>query len=275
MKFSKMHGLGNDFMIVNSINQNIIFSTTLIAQLANRHTGIGFDQLLIIEQTLNPNIDFQYRIFNADGSEALQCGNGIRCFTRFVYLNKLTDKQQIKASTRYGYTIISNINKNNDICVNMGEPNFEPKMIPFLAVKKKKKYLIQLKKQTITCGVVSIGNPHCIIQVKNISTTEIKILGKELEKHKCFPEYTNIGFMEIINIHHIRLRVYERGVGETQACGTGACAAVAVGITQGLLNNIIRVDLPGGTLEIKWNGVGTPLYMIGPATHVYDGIVNI
>ncbi|CAL1329021.1 diaminopimelate epimerase [Candidatus Providencia siddallii] len=274
MQFSKMHGLGNDFMIINAITQNVHLSPKIISNLSNRHTGIGFDQLLLIEPPYDPNIDFHYRIFNANGTEASQCGNGARCFAYFVHLNKLTNKKKIKASTKSGNILIT-INNNNDINVNMGEPNFNPKTIPFYAKKKEKRYIIKIKNRTIICGVVSIGNPHCVIQVKNLYAIEIKNIASKLEIHERFPNYTNVDFMEIINSSHIRLRVYERGVGETLACGTGACAAVAVGINQKLLKNNVQVDLTGGTLNINWNGYGSPLYMRGPAVHVYNGIINI
>ncbi|BBV06265.1 MULTISPECIES: diaminopimelate epimerase [Providencia] len=274
MQFSKMHGLGNDFMVVDGVTQNVYFSPELICRLADRHTGVGFDQLLLVEAPYDPDLDFHYRIFNADGSEVAQCGNGARCFARFVRLKGLTNKQKIKVSTQSGRMTLT-INENDGVCVNMGEPDFEPQRVPFRAVKEEKTYIIRAQERTVLCGVVSMGNPHCVIQVESIHTAEVEVLGPALENHERFPERANIGFMEIISADHIRLRVYERGAGETQACGSGACAAVAVGITQGLLAKRVKVDLPGGSLDISWEGPGSPLYMTGPATHVYDGVIQL
>ncbi|BBG60361.1 diaminopimelate epimerase [Providencia rustigianii DSM 4541] len=274
MQFSKMHGLGNDFMVVDGVTQNVYFSPELICRLADRHTGVGFDQLLLVEAPYDPDLDFHYRIFNADGSEVAQCGNGARCFARFVRLKGLTNKQKIKVSTQSGRMTLT-INENDDVCVNMGEPEFEPQKVPFRAVKEEKTYIIRAQERTVLCGVVSMGNPHCVVQVESVQTAEVEVLGPALESHERFPERANIGFMEIVSAEHIRLRVYERGAGETQACGSGACAAVAVGIGQGLLSKRVRVDLPGGSLDISWDGPGTPLYMTGPATHVYDGVIQI
>lgn len=274
MQFSKMHGLGNDFMVVDGVTQNIYFSPELICRLADRHTGVGFDQLLLVEAPYDPDLDFHYRIFNADGSEVAQCGNGARCFARFVRLKGLTNKQKIKVSTQSGRMTLT-INENDDVCVNMGVPDFEPQRVPFRAVKEEKTYIIRAQERTVLCGVVSMGNPHCVIQVESIHTAEVEVLGPALENHERFPERANIGFMEIISADHIRLRVYERGAGETQACGSGACAAVAVGISQGLLAKRVKVDLPGGSLDISWEGPGAPLYMTGPATHVYDGVIQL
>ncbi|HEP0305972.1 TPA: diaminopimelate epimerase [Providencia rettgeri] len=274
MQFSKMHGLGNDFMVVDGVTQNVYFSPELICRLADRHTGVGFDQLLLVEAPYDPDLDFHYRIFNADGSEVAQCGNGARCFARFVRLKGLTNKQKIKVSTQSGRMTLT-INENDDVCVNMGVPDFEPQRVPFRAVKEEKTYIIRAQERTVLCGVVSMGNPHCVIQVESIHTAEVEVLGPALENHERFPERANIGFMEIISADHIRLRVYERGAGETQACGSGACAAVAVGISQGLLAKRVKVDLPGGSLDISWEGPGTPLYMTGPATHVYDGVIQL
>lgn len=274
MQFSKMHGLGNDFMVVDGVTQNVYFSPELICRLADRHTGVGFDQLLLVEAPYDPDLDFHYRIFNADGSEVAQCGNGARCFARFVRLKGLTNKQKIKVSTQSGRMTLT-INENDDVSVNMGEPDFEPQRVPFRAIKEEKTYIIRAQERTVLCGVVSMGNPHCVIQVESIHTAEVEVLGPALESHERFPERANIGFMEIISADHIRLRVYERGAGETQACGSGACAAVAVGITQGLLAKRVKVDLPGGSLDISWDGPGSPLYMTGPATHVYDGVIQL
>ncbi|MFS2222534.1 diaminopimelate epimerase [Pantoea sp. B65] len=274
MQFSKMHGLGNDFMVVDAVTQNVYFSPELIRRLADRHLGIGFDQLLIVEPPYDPDLDFHYRIFNADGSEVAQCGNGARCFARFVRLKGLTNKNDINVSTQTGRMVLS-VTSDDLVRVNMGEPNFEPQQVPFRANKAENLYLMRVAEQTVMCGVVSMGNPHCVIQVENVKTAAVETLGPVLESHERFPERVNVGFMEVVNPEHIRLRVYERGAGETQACGSGACAAVAVGIQQGKLAEKVRVDLPGGTLHIAWKGPGHPLFMTGPATHVYDGFIHL
>lgn len=274
MQFSKMHGLGNDFMVVDGVTQNIFFSPDTIKRLADRHRGVGFDQLLIVEPPYDPELDFHYRIFNADGSEVAQCGNGARCFARFVRLQGLTKKRQIKVSTARGQMTLT-VADDEQVTVNMGEPNFEPSAIPFKAVKTEKTYIFRVGEQTLFAGVVSLGNPHCVIQVNDVAQAEVERLGPILEQHERFPERANIGFMEIVSKTHLRLRVFERGTGETNACGSGACAAVAVGIIQGNLSEDVKVELPGGSLMINWRGVGHPLFLTGPAEHVYDGYINI
>ncbi|AMA65147.1 Diaminopimelate epimerase [Candidatus Arsenophonus lipoptenae] len=273
MQFSKMHGLGNDFMVVDAVTQNVCFSTELICRLSDRYKGVGFDQLLLVEAPYDPEFDFHYRIFNADGSEVFQCGNGARCFARFVRMKKLTNKRLIKVSTQSSRKLILLVEENEDICVNMGVPEFKSFNLFFKKEKIKKKYISTIQ-QTRLCGIVFIGNTHCVLQVENVDTIKVNLLGSILEKNKFFPDKPNIGFMQIVNHEHIKLRVHERGVGETQACGSSSCAAVAIGIKQGLLKNNVRVDLPGGMLKIHWNGLGHPLFMIGPAIHVYDGIIH-
>ncbi len=274
MQFSKMHGLGNDFMVVDGVTQNVFLTQEIIQKLADRHRGIGFDQLLLVEAPYDPELDFHYRIFNADGSEVSQCGNGARCFARFVTLKGLTNKQDIHVSTAKGKMVLS-LKENGQVRVNMGEPIWEPAQIPFTANKFEKNYILRTSLQTVLCGVVSMGNPHCVLQVEDIKTAPVNELGPLLENHERFPERANIGFMQVINRNHIKLRVFERGAGETQACGSGACGAVAVGIMQGLLDSKVQVDLPGGSLMIEWEGVGHPLYMTGDATHIYDGFVKL
>ncbi|WP_217541534.1 diaminopimelate epimerase [Vibrio metschnikovii] len=268
--FSKMHGLGNDFMVVDCITQNVFFSPELIRRLANRHTGVGFDQLLVVEAPYDPETDFHYRIFNADGSEVEQCGNGARCFARFVRMKGLTNKYSLSVSTKKGKIILS-IEEDDQVCVNMGVPEFEPSKIPFRAKQAEKTYIMRVDEQTLFCGAVSMGNPHVVTVVEDIATAEVERIGPLLESHERFPERVNAGFMQVVNRQQINLRIYERGAGETQACGSGACAAVAVGILQDLLDDTVTVNLPGGRLEISWQGPGQPLYMTGPATHVFDG----
>lgn len=274
MQFSKMHGLGNDFMVVDAVTQNVYFSPDLIRRLSDRHCGVGFDQLLIVEPPYDPELDFHYRIFNADGSEVAQCGNGARCFARFVRLKGLTSKREINVSTHNGRMVLS-VTEDELVRVNMGEPNFEPQQVPFRAAKPEKTYILRAAEHTVLCGVVSMGNPHCVLQVDNVDTAPVEEQGPLLENHERFPERANVGFMQVVNPHLIRLRVFERGAGETQACGSGACAAVAVGIQQGLLAADVKVQLPGGELDIHWDGPGQPLFMTGPATHVYDGFIHL
>ena len=259
MQFSKMHGLGNDFMVVDAVTQNVYFPADTIKRLADRHRGIGFDQLLVVEPPYDPELDFHYRIFNADGSEVAQCGNGARCFARFVTLKGLTNKKDIAVSTQNGKMVLT-VKEDDNVRVNMGEPIWEPNKIPFTANKFEKNYILRTEIQTVLCGAVSMGNPHCVVQVDDIQTANVAV---------------NAGFMQVVNRKHIKLRVYERGAGETQACGSGACAAVAVGIMQGVLDNDVQVDLPGGSLLIEWQGEGHPLYMTGSATHVYDGVIYL
>ena len=268
MQFSKMHGLGNDFMVIDGVTQNVFLTPDIIRQLSDRHRGIGFDQLLLVEPPYDPELDFH------DGSEVSQCGNGARCFARFVTLKGLTNKPNIHVSTAKGKMVLS-LKDDGKVRVNMGEPIWEPAQVPFTANKFEKNYILRTDLQTVLCGVVSMGNPHCVLQVENIDTAPVLQLGPLLENHERFPERANIGFMQVLNRNHIKLRVFERGAGETQACGSGACGAVAVGIMQGVLDSKVQVDLPGGSLWIEWEGVGHPLYMTGDATHIYDGFIKL
>ncbi|GAM63969.1 diaminopimelate epimerase [Vibrio ishigakensis] len=271
--FSKMHGLGNDFMVVDCITQNIFFFPELIRRLADRHTGVGFDQLLVVEAPYDPETDFHYRIFNADGSEVEQCGNGARCFARFVTMKGLTNKYSIRVSTKKG-KILLKLEGEDQVMVNMGVPEFEPNKIPFKAKQAEKTYILRAGQHTLFCGSVSMGNPHVVTVVDDVATANVEEIGPLLESHERFPERVNAGFMQVLSRDKINLRVYERGAGETQACGTGACAAVAVGIQQGLLDSSVEVSLPGGKLRIDWQGEGKPLFMTGSATHVFDGQIS-
>lgn len=274
IQFSKMHGLGNDFMVVDCVTQNAYFSPEMIRRLADRNTGVGFDQLLVVEPPYDPESDFHYRIFNADSSEVEQCGNGARCFARFVRMKGLTNKHQIHVSTKSGKMVLK-IDSDDLVTVNMGEPIWVPAKIPFRANAEEKTYILRVEDKTLFVGAVSMGNPHCVTVVENVDTADVEALGPLVESHERFPERVNAGFMQVVSRNEIRLRVYERGAGETQACGSGACAAVAVGIVQGLLDESVTVNLPGGTLHIRWKGPGHPLYMTGPATHVYDGHITV
>ncbi len=270
VEFTKMHGLGNDFMVVDCITQNIYFSPERIQQLANRNLGIGFDQLLLVEPPYDPDKDFHYRIFNADGSEVEQCGNGARCFARFVKNKNLTHKSKISVSTKAG-KIMLYLEKDGQVTVNMGKPKFAPEDVPIKAQKEEKTYIIREQDQTFFCGAVSMGNPHCVLIVDDIDTFDVQGVGTLLESHERFPQKVNVGFMQIIDEYNVKLRVFERGVGETMACGTGACAAVAIGQIQGKLGQEVNVTLPGGPLTIRWQGPDHTLKMTGPAEHVFDG----
>lgn len=273
-----MHGLSNDFMIVDCIRQkNLFFSKALIKKLSDRNTGIGFDQLLIVEPSHKKNCDFHYRIFNANGYEVDQCGNGARCFAIFVRLKGLITKDIITVSTKKTFMTLK-IKKNNLVCVNMGEPNFYPYDIPYEKKNNKIKNFYSIKideNKSILCGLVSLGNPHCIIEVNDIKNYSVKEIGSQIAKNKKFPESVNVGFLEKINKKKINLRVYERGVGETKACGSGACAAAAIGIKRGMLDKKVFVHLLGGILKICWDGPGNSIFMTGPAVHVYDGTIKI
>jgi diaminopimelate epimerase len=274
VNFSKMHGLGNDFMVIDNVTQSIYLSTEQIKRLADRNFGIGFDQLLIVEPPYDPDLDFHYRIFNADGSEVAQCGNGARCFARFVRMKGLINKTKIKVSTQSGKMTLF-IERDGNISVNMPVPKFEPKQVPFTAQKTEGTYILRSETETVLCGVVSMGNPHCVITVDSVDEAPVESLGKELSHHERFPKQTNVGFMEVISPEIIKLRVYERGAAETLACGSGACAAVVIGQMQKKLAKQVTVELPGGQLKIYWKGPGNPVKMSGPATHVYDGQIQI
>lgn len=269
-----MHGLGNDFMVVDGVTQNAFFSPEQIKRLADRNFGIGFDQLLLVEPPYDPDLDFHYRIFNADGSEVSQCGNGARCFARFVHMKGLTNKTAIKVSTKSGNMVLY-LEDNDQVTVNMGRPIFEPKKVPFVAQQYEKTYILKSDSDNVLCGVVSMGNPHCVTVVEELVDEYVLDLGQRLESHERFPERANIGFMQVITRDHIKLRVFERGAGETLACGSGACAAVVIGRQQDLLDSKVKVDLPGGTLHIRWHDENSPVKMTGPAEFVFDGHIQL
>lgn len=274
VNFSKMHGLGNDFMVVDNITQNVFISKEQIRRLADRNFGIGFDQLLLVEAPYDPDIDFHYRIFNADGSEVEQCGNGARCFARFVRMKGLTNKHKITVSTKGGNMTLF-IERDGQVTVNMGHPRLEPSKIPFSAGKREATYVLRADEHTVFAGAVSMGNPHCVVEVDDVSTGQVELLGPKLEQHERFPKRVNVGFMQVVSPEHIKLRVWERGAGETLACGSGACAAVVVGQIQNKLSETVRVDLPGGSLQIRWQGEGHAVRMTGPAEHVFDGQIAL
>jgi diaminopimelate epimerase len=274
VNFSKMHGLGNDFLVLDNVTQNVYLSTEQIKHLADRNFGVGFDQLLVVEPPYDPELDFHYRIYNADGSEVSQCGNGARCFARFVRMKKLTNKNKIKVSTQSGKMTLF-VERDGNISVNMPVPQFEPNRVPFTAQKAEGTYILRSEDETVLCGVVSMGNPHCVITVDSVLDAPVSSLGAALSIHERFPKQTNVGFMEVVSPEYIKLRVYERGASETLACGSGACAAVVIGQMQKKLAKQVTVELPGGKLKIYWKGPGNPVKMSGPAEHVFDGQLHL
>ncbi|MDV7629094.1 diaminopimelate epimerase [Acinetobacter baumannii] len=274
LEFTKMHGLGNDFMVVDLISQRAYLDTATIQRLADRHFGVGFDQLLIVEPPDVPEADFKYRIFNADGSEVEQCGNGVRCFARFVHERHLTNKTNITVQTKAGI-VKPELGQNGWVRVNMGYPKFLPNEIPFVADEPEALYTLELANdQNISIDVVNMGNPHAVTIVPDVLTADVAGIGPQVESHKRFPERVNAGFMQVIDDKHVRLRVFERGVGETLACGTGACAAAVSGMRRGLLANSVEVELAGGKLQIEWQE-GDVVWMTGPTTNVYDGRLDL
>lgn len=274
LEFTKMHGLGNDFMVVDLISQRALFDAMTIRRLADRHFGIGFDQLLIVEPPDFPNVDFKYRIFNADGSEVEQCGNGVRCFARFVYERQLTNKKRFKVQTSAGI-VEPELGENGWVRVNMGYPKFLPQEIPFIAEEPDALYDIALAdNQSLTIDVVNMGNPHAVTIVTDVLTADVAHIGPQVESHERFPQRVNAGFMQIVDEKHARLRVFERGVGETMACGTGACAAAVSGMRRGLLANNVEIELAGGKLQIEWKE-GDVVWMTGPTATVYEGRLDL
>lgn len=271
--FSKMHGLGNDFVVIDAIRQSIRLTPGEIQRLADRHLGIGFDQLLLVETPVNPEADFFYRIFNADGTEAEQCGNGARCFALFVRDQGLTDKSQLVLETRSGL-VRASLEDANLVSVEMGVPDFDPAALPFEAGTGVAPYPLEAAGHAVELHVVSMGNPHAVMRVDDVETAPVAELGGAIAVHERFPRGVNVGFLEVLDEAHVRLRVFERGSGETLACGSGACAAVAVGRVTGLLGERVLVELPGGRLLVEWPGEGEPVRMTGPAIHVFEGKIT-
>ena len=280
IKFTKMHGLGNDFVVIDAISQSIDLTTEQIQKIADRHFGVGCDQLLLVEKPTDRSADmpeeaqaeFRYRIFNRDGGEVEQCGNGARCFALFVRQQGLTTNNVILVETAGGLIQLQVTGEQGDeVIVDMGEPDFRPESLPFLAENRAETYNLMVNGVEYAIGAISMGNPHAVMQVDNLDEIDIETLGSAIEAHQQFPNRVNAGFMQIINRDEFRLRVYERGVGETQACGTGACAAMAVARMQGLLNEQVTAHLTGGDLSIQWSGEGQTLLMTGPATTVFQG----
>ncbi|ABZ01171.1 diaminopimelate epimerase [Pseudomonas putida] len=274
LRFTKMHGLGNDFMVLDLVSQHAHIQPKHAKQWGDRHTGIGFDQLLIVEAPNNPEVDFRYRIFNADGSEVEQCGNGARCFARFVLDKRLTAKKRIRVETKSGI-IVLDVQNDGQVSVDMGPPRFIPAEIPFVADAQALSYPLEVDGQLHSIAAVSMGNPHAVLRVDDVRTAPVHELGPKIENHPRFPQRVNAGFIQVIDRHRANLRVWERGAGETQACGTGACAAAVAAISQGWMDSPVSLDLPGGRLHIEWAGPGKPVLMTGPAVRVYEGQVRL
>ena len=274
IEFTKMHGLGNDFVVIDAINQEIDLTEDQVRFIADRHFGVGCDQLLLVEASESDDVDFIYRIYNADGGEVEQCGNGARCFAVFVREKGLTNQDSIRVETASG-VIELHIQADEQVTVNMGVPELNPWAIPFNADTRLDEYALDVDGEILKIGAVSMGNPHAVTIVENVDITEVEELGAAIEAHSLFPNRVNAGFMQIIDDAHIRLRVFERGAGETLACGTGACAAMVVGRVQGHLAKDVQVDLPGGSLQISWQGEASPVMMTGPATTVFEGKITV
>ncbi len=274
LKFAKMHGLGNDFVVIDGIRQDVALTPEQLRYLADRHFGVGCDQILLVEKPTRPGVDFRYRIFNADGGEVEQCGNGARCFVRFVHEQGLTDQREIRVETLQG-TIAPRLEGDGNVTVDMGEPRFLPAEIPFLHDDEVVIYNLDVADETLEISVVSMGNPHAVQVVGDVEVAPVGEHGPLIEGHELFPKRVNAGFMQVVDRHAIRLRVYERGSGETLACGTGACAAAVAGIRRGLLDSPVRVTTRGGDLTIAWGGPGRPVLMTGPAATVFSGEIEL
>ena len=270
--FTKMQSLGNDFVVLDGVSQRLEISPEVARNLADRHYGIGCDQVLLAEP--GEVADFRFRIFNQDGSEVEQCGNGARCMAWFLRQRGLSDKSQISVQTLKSQMVLT-INDNGDVTVEMGVPEFDPLKIPFQANEKSLNYPLKLPSRTVNIVALAIGNPHAVVEVDSVENAEVELLGPQIESHSRFPERVNAGFMQIFSPQHIGLRVYERGVGETLGCGSGACAAVAAGIRAGKLETTVKVDLPGGSATVNWEGPGQSVYLSGPAHTVFSGEISL
>ena len=273
LEFTKMHGLGNDFVVIDAINQQVALTAVQVRRLADRHFGIGCDQLLLVEAATSPAADFRYRIFNADGGEVAQCGNGARCFMQFVHEHGLSDRDRIRVETLNGVLELVR-GPGGQITVNMGVPRLEPAGIPFVAEAAAVRYSLEVAGRSYEIGALSLGNPHAVLRVDDITAAPVATLGPLIERHPRFPERVNAGFMQIEDAGTVRVRVFERGAGETLACGSGACAAVVAGRLRGELDETVKVVLNGGELVVSWPGAGHAVMMTGPATTVYQGRIE-
>ncbi|MDD5471882.1 MAG: diaminopimelate epimerase [Sideroxydans sp.] len=274
LKFTKMHGAGNDFVVIDGIRQSLALTPEKLRLIADRHFGIGCDQILLVEKSQRHDADFRYRIFNADGGEVEQCGNGARCFVRFVHDKKLTSKKEIVVETKSGL-ISPKLEDDGRVRVNMGVPVFEAAQIPYLSDSDEVTQILDVDGLAVQITAVSMGNPHAVQVVDDVDTAPVTQQGPLIENHVLFPKRVNAGFMQVLDRTHIKLRVYERGAGETLSCGTGACAAVVAGISRGLLDDTVHVATRGGALTITWTGDTNPVLMTGPAITVFEGEINL
>jgi diaminopimelate epimerase len=274
LRFTKMHGLGNDFVVFDGVSQTVALTPEQCRRIADRHFGVGCDQILLVEKPRRDDADFRYRIFNADGGEVEQCGNGARCFVRFVHDHGLTGKTSIRVETASGM-IEPRLLDSGLVTVNMGAPRFAPAEIPFAAEAEAMTYPLKVGQHVIDIAALSMGNPHAVLRVNDLDSAPVDILGAAIESHVRFPQRVNAGFMQVLTPHDIRLRVYERGTGETLACGTGACAAAVAGIRQGWLQSPVSVHTKGGDLIIEWAGMGHAVLMTGPAETVFEGELEL
>jgi len=272
-KFTKMEGAGNDFIVIDATKNPFSLRPSLIKRLSDRHFGVGFDQLLVVEKSQRKNVDFAYRIYNSDGGEVNQCGNGARCFAKFVYEKKLTTKTEIVVETRSGL-IKPKLENDGEVSVDMGVPLFSPKDIPLNVDQQQNTYRLTLKDRAMEFGSVSMGNPHAIFFTENLENIPVAEWGPLLENHPTFPERANISFVQVSSRNQLKMRVWERGAGETLACGTAACAAVVFGIKEDLLDRVCAVSLPGGVLNVSWSGDDQSVFLKGPATTVFEGTID-
>lgn len=274
LRFTKMHGLGNDFVVIDATRAPVDLTPARVKAIADRHFGVGCDQLLVVEPATQSGVDFRYRIFNADGGEVEQCGNGARCFVRFVHDKGLTDKREIRVETKSG-VIAPRLREDGLVTVDMGVPELVPAKVPFVSDSDALVQPLQVGEATVAITAVSMGNPHAVQVVADVDTAPVTGQGALIERHPRFPARVNAGFLQIVDAHRVRLRVFERGAGETLACGTGACAAVVAGIVRNLVESPVRVETRGGELEIAWGGPGTPVLMTGPAVTVFEGEMSL
>ncbi len=273
LRFTKMHGLGNDFVVFDGVRQAVELTPAQFRFVADRHFGVGCDQILLVQPAASPDVDFRYRIFNADGGEVQQCGNGARCFVRYVHDKGLTTKREIRVETASG-VIVPRLEADGQITVDMGPPRFEPAEIPFVAAERATTYVLDIG-QPVEIAALSMGNPHAVLETCNIDTAPVAEWGPLIEHHPRFPQRVNVGFMQLVHRRAIKLRVHERGSGETLACGTGACAAAVAGMARGLLDAEVQVQTRGGALTIRWAGPGASVFMTGPAATVFEGEMEI
>ncbi len=275
LSFTKMHGAGNDFVVLDAIRQTVVLSPDMIRRIADRHVGVGCDQLLLVERPTRADADFRYRIFNADGGEVAQCGNGARCFARFVHHYGLTSAREIRVETASGI-IVPRLEDGGQVTVNMGAPRFAPAEVPFVADAEASQYALDVEGRVWTVSVLSMGNPHTVLFVDAVEDAPVTSLGAILESHPRFPQRVNVGFAQVVDAHHLRLRVFERGAGETLSCGTGACAAVVAGIRSGYVTSPVKVSTRGGVLQIAWGGnADDPVWLTGPTAISFEGVLPV